>query len=119
MDTKRKAAELASRCVAIVVYHQHARKTRPNKGEILIEVRAVAAEAAREMVSTTVILAEVLFSILGALGCFWINMVGRAEIGACLPVATVVREIFAELLTAILALLLAGRVPPPPPPGDE
>lgn len=67
----------------------------------------------------TVILAEVLFSILGALGCFWINMVGRAEIGACLPVATVVREIFAELLTAILALLLAGRVPPPPPPGDE
>lgn len=68
-----------------------------------------------------VVLAELAVSLAGALGCVWLLLAGRAEIGACQPVAAVAREIFAELLTAILALLLAGRgpgPPPPPPSGD-
>jgi hypothetical protein len=64
-----------------------------------------------------VILAEVALTGFGALGCFWLVFTRQAEIGACVPASTMVREVFAELLTAVLALILAGR--PPSPPSDE
>jgi hypothetical protein len=61
----------------------------------------------------TVILAEMALTLFGAAGCFWLVLSGRDPIGSCATASTLAREIFAELLTAILALLLAGRPPPP------
>jgi hypothetical protein len=62
-----------------------------------------------------VVIAELGATMFGAVGCFWMILDGRVELGACSNIGTISREIFAELLTAILALLLAGRIPPSPP----
>ena len=45
MDARREADELASRCVALVVFYQHARKAHPKWPGIEAEIRAVAAQA--------------------------------------------------------------------------
>jgi hypothetical protein len=45
----------------------------------------------------------------------------RQEMGACSNMSEMLREVFGELLTGILALLAASRTPPdkPPPPTKE
>ena len=56
-----------------------------------------------------------LVETLAAVGaCIFLAVSGRSMIGACVDVGiiTQIREIFAETLTAVLALLLAGRKPP-------
>jgi hypothetical protein len=63
-----------------------------------------------------VVLAELGLTLFAAVGCFWMILTNRLQLGACATVGNTTREIFAELLTAVLALLLAGRSPPPPPP---
>jgi hypothetical protein len=60
MDAKRQTDELASRCVALVIFHEHVRKTRTIRAETLAEIRAVAAEARRDRISWATISAEVL-----------------------------------------------------------
>jgi hypothetical protein len=60
MDDRRRVDELASRCVALVIFHRHDRKIRPARVEIASEIRAVAAEAIREGLSWAGISAEVL-----------------------------------------------------------
>ena len=67
-----------------------------------------------------VIVIEILMTVLGGLGCMWHNYTVAQEIGFCMPVVAQIREQWAEVLTAILALLLAARTgPPPPPPPDQ
>jgi predicted anti-sigma-YlaC factor YlaD len=65
-----------------------------------------------------VIMFEMALTLFAGVGCFWLILIGRYEMGACSNVSTQVREIFAELLAAVLALLLASRGsrPPPDPP---
>jgi hypothetical protein len=69
------------------------------------------------------VVAVELFSTLVALGgCAWLILVLRAEpLGACSKVGDQIREVWAEVLAAILALLLAARNGngPPPPPTDH
>ena len=66
-----------------------------------------------------VVISELGVTVFGAVGCFWMILQGRAELGACSNIGAMAREIFAELLTAILALLLAGRIPPASPPDKD
>jgi predicted anti-sigma-YlaC factor YlaD len=69
-----------------------------------------------------VIMFEMALTLFAGVGCFWLIMIGRYEMGACQNVTSQVREVFAELLAAVLALLLAARgssEPPPPPPSDN
>lgn len=70
-----------------------------------------------------VIAVEVAGTIIAAGGCFYLNLATVQTIGACLPVTQVIREQWAEILSAILALLVAsknGNGPPPPgPPANE
>jgi hypothetical protein len=61
-----------------------------------------------------VIVAELATTLFSAAGCIWLVMSRQAEIGACTGLGSIAREIFSELLTAILALLLAAKTPPPP-----
>ena len=60
MDARRQADELVSRCVALVIFHQHASKTRKNESVMNAEFRAVASEARRCGISPAAIAAEVL-----------------------------------------------------------
>lgn len=55
-----------------------------------------------------VALAETLIAIGG---CSYMVLTGRAEIGACMGAGIIeqVRQVLAETLTAVLALLLARR----------
>jgi hypothetical protein len=66
------------------------------------------------------VVAVELFSTVVALsGCVWLIVIERAEpIGSCSRIGDQMREVWAEVLAAILALLLAGKngSPPPPPP---
>jgi hypothetical protein len=55
-----------------------------------------------------VIIAEMLLTAVSATACVWLIVAGRSEIGACSDLGVRAREIFAELLAAVLALLLAG-----------
>jgi hypothetical protein len=66
-----------------------------------------------------VVLAEMLMVLFGIGGCMWLILSGRNELGACQVPAQQAREVFAELLTAVLALLLAARGPPSKPPEDD
>jgi len=56
--------------------------------------------------------AELLVTAIGMLSCFWLILSGRYELGTCGAASDRAREVFTELLTAVLALLLAGRNPP-------
>lgn len=60
-----------------------------------------------------VVTAELVITVLGMLSCFWLILGGRADLGACSTAATQARDVFTELLTSVLALLLAGKTPPP------
>jgi hypothetical protein len=60
----------------------------------------------------TVIIAQLVSILGGAATCYWLFIVGRAEVGACSSFTGQAREMWAEVLAAILALLLAGREPP-------
>jgi hypothetical protein len=71
-----------------------------------------------------VICTELTMTLLAGTGCFWLILTGQYKIGACENVSAQIREIWAEVLAAILALLLASRgngngKPPPPPPPTE
>ena len=61
MDANRRAAEFASRCVALVIYHQHTiHRPLPIKGRILAEIRGVMADARKEGVAAADVSAEAL-----------------------------------------------------------
>lgn len=68
---------------------------------------------------SVVVLSELGMVLFAAMGCFWAVLSGEFKLGSCFDIGVQAREIFGELLTAVLALLLAGRAPPPPPPPDE
>jgi hypothetical protein len=60
MDTRR-VEELASRCVALVIYYQHTpHRPRPIKARIVAEIREVMVEAKKAGCSRAAISAEVL-----------------------------------------------------------
>lgn len=62
-----------------------------------------------------VVAVELLSSLVVLGGCFWMVVVtARYQIGACADIGSQIREVWAELLATILALLLAGRSQPPP-----
>jgi hypothetical protein len=65
-----------------------------------------------------VVAVELLATLAALCGCVWLILVLRAEpLGACAKVGDQIREVWAEVLAAILALLLAsknGSQPPPP-----
>jgi len=54
----------------------------------------------------------------GAAVCFAMIYSGRLAVGGCTAIGTTIRDIWAEALAALLALLLASR-PGPPPPHDQ
>jgi len=56
-----------------------------------------------------VILCEVGATIIAGLSCVYMIVSLAAPMGACQPLITQIREIWAEVLAAILALLLAAR----------
>ena len=64
MDAKRVAEELASRCVALVVFQQHARETRPDRRAIDAESRAVVAEATKGGISPSILAAKAMDGLL-------------------------------------------------------
>jgi hypothetical protein len=59
--------------------------------------------------------AQVVATLAGSATCYWLFVIGKAEIGQCQGFAQLAREIWSEALAAILALLLAARGEPPPP----
>ena len=61
----------------------------------------------------TVMIFEMLTAVMGGVLCWYLNFMDGKQPGACLPAAQVIREVFAEILTAALALLLAGKQGPP------
>ena len=61
-----------------------------------------------------VITTESMITLVAGLGCLWMIFTGREPIGACMGVSQQIREIWAEMLAALLALLLASRESPPP-----
>jgi hypothetical protein len=56
-----------------------------------------------------VIVVELAATLLGLGGCFWLIWTGRYQLGACSNVTALIREVWAEMLAAVLALLLAGK----------
>jgi hypothetical protein len=57
-----------------------------------------------------VILIMMFETLLALSSCAWIVAVqGREPLGACTSMGGMIREIFSELLTGILALLVASR----------
>jgi len=62
-----------------------------------------------------VIICETALTAVAGIGCFWMILDGRLPIGSCSTVGATIREVWAEMLAAILALLLASRNPPPDP----
>lgn len=67
-----------------------------------------------------VVVTELVMTLAAGVGCFWLIIVtSQYRLGACENVGIQIREVWAEVLAAILALLLASRgngSPPPPPP---
>ena len=59
-----------------------------------------------------VVAIELAVTAIGMVSCFWLILTGRGELGGCVAASDRAREVFSELLTAVLALLLAGRKPP-------
>ena len=56
-----------------------------------------------------VIVTESVLTAVAGVGCFWMIFDGRLPIGSCTGVSQQIREVWAEMLAAILALLLASR----------
>jgi hypothetical protein len=55
------------------------------------------------------LLLEIGSTILAGFACYNLNLQTRQEIGACLPIVEQIRQVWAEALAAILALLLAAK----------
>jgi hypothetical protein len=68
-----------------------------------------------------VILSMLVLTEATVFGCLYMVLSGRSEIGACAKagITDQIREIMSEVLTAVLALLLATRGPPPSPPRSD
>lgn len=66
-----------------------------------------------------VIAIEAVTTAIAGASCVWLLFGDRYQIGACENVGTLVRNVFSDLLAAVLALLLAGTKSPPPPPGGQ
>lgn len=60
------------------------------------------------------VLVQLAETLIAVAACTYMVVVGRSTIGACVDAGIIqqIREIFTETLTAVLALLLAGRKPP-------
>lgn len=69
------------------------------------------------MLIALLVIGAVVVLIVAAAGCTYMVLSGRSEPGTCIKVGITaqLREMFAEVLTAVLALLLAARSGPPPP----
>jgi site-specific recombinase len=54
-------------------------------------------------------------------GCVVGTLTGRFAAGTCnqIGIGQLIRDYWSEILTTILALLVAGRPPPPAPPPDD
>jgi hypothetical protein len=61
-----------------------------------------------------VILVVMLETMIVLLGCSWLIVVQQRDpLGACANQGTMIREVISEMITAVLALLVAGRPSPP------
>lgn len=61
-----------------------------------------------------VIMVVMVETLVVLLGCSWLIVVLQKDpIGSCAEVGTQIREVISEMVTAILALLVATRGPPP------
>ena len=60
-----------------------------------------------------VILIEVCTTMGAAVLCGWGVVTGRLPVGTCMPLGEAIREVWSEVLAAILALLLAAQDRPP------
>jgi hypothetical protein len=69
------------------------------------------------------IIAQVVVTLAGGGVCFWlfVRLIQPLPVGSCSGFLGQVREMWAEALAAVLALLLASRGggPGPPPPPEE
>jgi hypothetical protein len=64
-----------------------------------------------------VVVTELAMTVTAVVGCFWLIVVtGRLPLGSCSRIGDQIREVWAEVLAAILALLLASKNGGPPPP---
>jgi hypothetical protein len=62
-----------------------------------------------------VVITELVMTLAAVGGCLWlIVVIGTAKLGDCANVGIQIREVWAEMLAAILALLLASRNGNPP-----
>lgn len=59
------------------------------------------------------LLLMMLETLISATACVWLIVVGRESVGACSNLTQQLRDIWAEMLAAILALLVAAKAPPP------
>lgn len=59
-----------------------------------------------------IVVCQMVATTTGGLLCFWLNLRTVATPGACMMVAQQIREQWSEMMTAVLALLLAFRRPP-------
>ncbi len=64
MISERVVDELASRCLALIVFDQHGRRDRPSDPGVRAELRAVALEVEQGGLSATVIVEKVLSGLL-------------------------------------------------------
>lgn len=55
------------------------------------------------------ILTELFVTTAAGIACIWVVLTGQYAPGVCSSVTAQIREVWAEMLAAILALLLAGR----------
>jgi hypothetical protein len=63
-----------------------------------------------------VVVTELVTTLIAVAGCFWMIVVtGRLPLGSCSRIGDQIREVWAEVLAAILALLLASKNGGPPP----
>jgi len=62
---------------------------------------------------------EVLLTSTAGMACFWLIVSGQYKIGACSDMGDRIKEQWSEIVSAVLALLLAARSPPRPPPSSE
>ena len=60
-----------------------------------------------------VIVSQLLTIVGGAATCYFLFITDRSQPGACSSFTGQSREMWAEVLAAILALLVASRGPPP------
>lgn len=63
-----------------------------------------------------ILLLVMLETLIGATTCIWLVALGRESVGACSSLTQQLREIWAEMLAAVMALLVASRPPPSDPP---